>query len=141
MILRFAWGGELSGFPYRLPWSVAREPWIGSLEAYTRIWRGLFGYLSLIAIANAFTERWRDFVLRYVPYFVIVVAQLIVPLDTHVVRVGRCLGLTHLRTPGWHMAAEITATLRRIDLNDPVRYDYALYSWGLSLAGAAAGES
>jgi hypothetical protein len=82
LILRFAWGGELSGFPYRLPWSIPRQPWIGSLDAYIRIWRGLFGYLSLIAIANAFTNRWRDFALGYVSYFVIVVAQLIVPLNS-----------------------------------------------------------
>jgi hypothetical protein len=79
LILRFAWGGELTGFPYRLPWSVPRKPWMGSMEAYSELWRGLFGYLSLIAIANAFTDRWRDFALRYVPYFLIVVAQLIVP--------------------------------------------------------------
>ncbi len=82
LILRFAWGGELSGFPYRLPWSVPRQPWIGSMEAYNGIWRGLFGYLSLIAIANAFTNRWRAFALGYVSYFFIVVAQLIVPLNS-----------------------------------------------------------
>ena len=58
-------------------------------------------------------------------------ARLIVPLDTHVVRVGRCLGLTSRRTPGWPMAAEITASLRRIDPEDPVRYDYSLCHLGM----------
>ncbi len=58
-------------------------------------------------------------------------ARLIVPLDTHVVRVGRCLGLTSRRTPGWPMAAEITASLRRIDPEDPVRYDFSLCHVGM----------
>src|SRR5439155_14224746 len=40
-------------------------------------------------------------------------AKLIVPLDTHVIRVGRCLGLTHYTSPGWAMARDITASLRR----------------------------
>ena len=82
LILRFAWGGELVGFPYRSPWSVPRRPWIGSMEAYAEFWRGLFGYLSILAIANAFTDRWRTFTRRYFPYFAIVLAQLVVPLNS-----------------------------------------------------------
>jgi len=57
--------------------------------------------------------------------------RLVVPLDTHVVRVGRCLGLTSRRTPGWPMAAEITASLRRIEPEDPVRYDFSLCHLGM----------
>jgi uncharacterized protein (TIGR02757 family) len=52
--------------------------------------------------------------------------QLVVPLDTHTIRVGRCLGLTRRRSPGWKMASDITASLRRLDPDDPVRYDFAL---------------
>lgn len=58
-------------------------------------------------------------------------AQLVVPLDTHVIRVGRCLGLTRYRTGGWRMAAEITASLRRFDPDDPVRYDFSLCHLGM----------
>jgi uncharacterized protein (TIGR02757 family) len=58
-------------------------------------------------------------------------AQLIVPLDTHVIRVGRCLGLTRYTTPGWRMADEITASLRAIDADDPVKYDFALCHLGM----------
>jgi uncharacterized protein (TIGR02757 family) len=58
-------------------------------------------------------------------------AQLIVPLDTHVVRVGRCLGLTRYRSPGWRMAEEITASLRALDPVDPVRYDFSLCHLGM----------
>jgi len=52
--------------------------------------------------------------------------QLVVPLDTHTIRVGRCLGLTRRATPGWRMATDITAALRELDPADPVRYDFSL---------------
>jgi uncharacterized protein (TIGR02757 family) len=58
-------------------------------------------------------------------------SRLIVPLDTHVIRVGRCLGLTRYRTPGWRMASEITAALRTLDPADPVRFDFSLCHVGM----------
>jgi uncharacterized protein (TIGR02757 family) len=58
-------------------------------------------------------------------------SQLIVPLDTHVIRVGRCLALTNYTSPGWKMAADITASLRRLDPVDPVKYDFALCHLGM----------
>lgn len=59
-------------------------------------------------------------------------SQLIVPLDVHVIRLGRCLRLTRAASPGWRMAAEITASLRQLDPADPVRYDFALCHVGMS---------
>jgi uncharacterized protein (TIGR02757 family) len=58
-------------------------------------------------------------------------ARLVVPLDTHVVRVGRCLRLTRRVSPGWRMAADITAALRAVDGADPVRYDFSLCHIGM----------
>ena len=58
-------------------------------------------------------------------------SQLIVPLDTHIIRVGRCLGLTARVSPGWKMAVDITATLRRLAPRDPVRYDFAMCHLGM----------
>ena len=58
-------------------------------------------------------------------------AQLVVPLDTHVVRVGRCLKLTSYVSPGWPMARQITASLRELDPDDPVKYDFALCHLGM----------
>jgi uncharacterized protein (TIGR02757 family) len=58
-------------------------------------------------------------------------AQLVVPLDTHVIRVGRCLRLTRYTSPGWRMAQDITASLRRLDPSDPVRYDFSLCHLGM----------
>ena len=60
--------------------------------------------------------------------------QLVVPLDTHTIRVGKCLGLTRRASPGWKMASEITNALRALDADDPVRYDFALCH--LSMMGA-----
>ena len=58
-------------------------------------------------------------------------AKLVVPLDTHVIRVGRCLRLTRYTSPGWPMARDITASLRRLDPDDPVKYDFALCHLGM----------
>lgn len=58
-------------------------------------------------------------------------AQLIVPLDTHIIRVGRCLGLTRYSSPGWRMAADITASLRRIDPDDPAKFDFSMCHIGM----------
>ncbi|HEY2905207.1 MAG TPA: TIGR02757 family protein [Vicinamibacterales bacterium] len=58
-------------------------------------------------------------------------AQLVVPLDTHVIRVGRCLRLTRYTSPGWPMARDITASLRELDPDDPVKYDYSLCHLGM----------
>jgi uncharacterized protein (TIGR02757 family) len=58
-------------------------------------------------------------------------ARLIVPLDTHVIRLGQCLGLTRYRSPGWRMAADITARLRALDPSDPVRFDFSLCHVGM----------
>jgi uncharacterized protein (TIGR02757 family) len=59
-------------------------------------------------------------------------ARLIIPLDVHVIRVGACLGLTRYASPGWRMASSITASLRRFDPRDPVKYDFALCHLGMA---------
>ena len=58
-------------------------------------------------------------------------SKLVVPLDTHIIRLGRCLRLTRYTSPGWRMAADITAALRRLDPSDPVRFDFALCHVGM----------
>lgn len=59
-------------------------------------------------------------------------AKLVIPLDTHVIRVGRCLRLTRYTSPGWKMAADITESLRQIDPVDPVKYDFSLCHLGMA---------
>jgi uncharacterized protein (TIGR02757 family) len=57
---------------------------------------------------------------------------LVIPLDTHVHRVSRCLGLTRRADASWRTAEEITAALRLVDPEDPVRFDFALCHLGMS---------
>ena len=53
-------------------------------------------------------------------------SKLVIPLDTHIIRVGRQLKLTKYQSAGWKMAADITASLRKLDSRDPVKYDFSL---------------
>jgi uncharacterized protein (TIGR02757 family) len=57
-------------------------------------------------------------------------SKLIIPLDTHIARFGKKLGLTKRNTPDWKMALEITDSLRAFDRDDPVKYDFALCTIG-----------
>jgi uncharacterized protein (TIGR02757 family) len=58
-------------------------------------------------------------------------SRLVLPLDTHLIRVVRALGWTRRASPCWPMALEATARLRRIDPEDPVRFDFALSRLGI----------
>jgi uncharacterized protein (TIGR02757 family) len=59
-------------------------------------------------------------------------AALVIPLDTHLHRIGGLLGLTSRRDASWRTAEEVTAGLREIDPADPVRFDFALCHLGMS---------
>lgn len=58
-------------------------------------------------------------------------AKLIIPLDTHVARISRNIGLTAREIPDWKMAEEITAALKELDPEDPIKYDFALCRLGI----------
>lgn len=58
-------------------------------------------------------------------------AKLIVPLDTHMARIGRCLGLTRRKSNDIKTALEITAAFKALHPEDPVRYDFALTRFGI----------
>jgi len=59
-------------------------------------------------------------------------AQLIIPVDTHICRISRYLGLSCRKAADWRMAQEITAALRAFDPADPVKYDFSLAHLGIS---------
>lgn len=59
-------------------------------------------------------------------------AQLVCPLDVHVIRQAMALGLLKSDKGNWKAALELTAALRRFDPADPVKYDYALFGMGVS---------
>lgn len=58
-------------------------------------------------------------------------AKLVIPLDTHVARIARYIGLSPRATADWKMAAEVTARLRKFDPDDPVKYDFAICRLGI----------
>jgi len=57
--------------------------------------------------------------------------QLLIPLDVHVDRVARRLGLLTRKQTDWLSVLELTEVLRRLDPEDPVKYDYALFGLGV----------
>lgn len=58
--------------------------------------------------------------------------SLTVPLDTHVSRIARLVGLTDRKDGSWRTAREVTAGLARIHPGDPLRADFALAHLGIS---------
>ncbi len=64
--------------------------------------------------------------------------KLVIPLDTHIARISRCLGFTKRKSQDWKMAVEITESLKRFDPEDPLKYDFALCHHGIS--GMCKGE-
>jgi uncharacterized protein (TIGR02757 family) len=57
--------------------------------------------------------------------------QLLMPLDVHVERVARRLGLLTRKQADWQAVLELTKALRRYDPADPVKYDFALFGMGV----------
>ena len=54
-------------------------------------------------------------------------SQLVCPLDVHVDRVARKLGLIKRRQTDWQTTLELTAVLKKLNPHDPVKYDFALF--------------
>ncbi len=58
-------------------------------------------------------------------------AQLLCPLDVHVERNARRLGLIARKQSDWKTVLELTESLRQFDAEDPVRFDFALFGMGI----------
>jgi uncharacterized protein (TIGR02757 family) len=57
-------------------------------------------------------------------------SQLYLPLDVHTASVGRKLELLTRKQNDWKAVEEITGRLRKFDVEDPVKYDFALFGLG-----------
>lgn len=57
--------------------------------------------------------------------------QLVCPIDVHVERVARKLGLIERKNLDWITAVELTEQLKTFDAQDPVKYDFALFGLGV----------
>ncbi len=58
-------------------------------------------------------------------------AKLVIPLDTHIARISKNIGLTKRASADWKMAEEITEALKVLDPKDPIKYDFALCRLGI----------
>ncbi len=58
-------------------------------------------------------------------------SDLIIPVDLHVARVAKHFGLLNRSQVDWQAAKELTQKLKAFDSNDPVKYDFALFSLGI----------
>ena len=58
-------------------------------------------------------------------------AALYIPLDVHVARTARKLGLLQRKSNDKKAVIELTAALKKFCPNDPVKYDFALFSIGI----------
>jgi uncharacterized protein (TIGR02757 family) len=52
--------------------------------------------------------------------------DLIMPLDTHIFKIGRCTGWTQQRTQSYKAAREITEALKAFSPDDPLKFDFFL---------------
>ena len=59
-------------------------------------------------------------------------AQLIIPIDVHVAKIARRHHLLSRDQIDWQAALQLTDELRKLDKNDPVKYDFALFGTGVS---------
>ena len=57
--------------------------------------------------------------------------RLLVPVDVHIHKLARNLGLTRRRDLSWKTSVEITRALARFDAEDPTRYDFSLCHMGM----------
>lgn len=58
-------------------------------------------------------------------------SSLYIPLDLHTGNVARNLGLLSRKQNDWRAVEELTKILRKLDPEDPVKYDYALFGLGI----------
>ncbi len=58
-------------------------------------------------------------------------SELIIPIDVHVARIARTLGILKRPQTDWEAALELTNYCRTLDSKDPVKYDFALFSLGV----------
>jgi len=57
--------------------------------------------------------------------------RLLIPVDVHIHKLSRNLGLTRRKDLSWKTAVEITRALARLDPDDPTRYDFSLCHMGM----------
>lgn len=57
--------------------------------------------------------------------------DLLIPLDVHVARVSRQIGLLQRKSNDFKAVIELTENLRKYSPEDPVKYDFAMFGFGV----------
>ena len=59
-------------------------------------------------------------------------SELIIPLDVHVAKVSRALGILNRKQNDYQAAVELTGKLKEFCPDDPVKYDFAMFGYGVN---------
>jgi uncharacterized protein (TIGR02757 family) len=59
-------------------------------------------------------------------------SQLLCPLDIHSGRIARKLEILIRKQDDWKATIELTNALKEFDINDPIKYDFALFGLGVN---------
>ena len=59
-------------------------------------------------------------------------SELFIPLDTHVARISREMGLLTRKSNDFEAVIELTENLKKFDEQDPVKYDFAIFGYGVN---------
>lgn len=59
-------------------------------------------------------------------------SDLLIPLDTHVARISRKMGLLKRNANDYKAVIELTQNLKKFDPFDPVKYDFAIFGYGVN---------
>lgn len=60
-------------------------------------------------------------------------SELLIPLDVHVARISRRMGLLNRKSNDFKAVEELMIPLRKFCSNDPVKYDFAMFALGIEL--------
>lgn len=64
---------------------------------------------------------------------------LLIPLDVHVARVSRDMGLLKRKSNDFKAVIELTQKLRELCPEDPIKYDFAMFAFGVELNSKSLG--
>ena len=59
-------------------------------------------------------------------------SELLIPLDVHVARISREMGLLKRTSNDFKAVLELTENLRQLDPEDPIKYDFAMFGYGVN---------
>ena len=62
-------------------------------------------------------------------------SELLIPLDVHVARISREMGLLTRKSNDFKAVKELTNNLKKICPSDPVKYDFAMFGYGVTEKG------